>query len=72
MTYILIIYLEVYVMNKKKVYIVVKDGLVQDVFEDNGLDIEVVLCDLDSDEPEELAEIEAFVAQLPDFAKQVY
>lgn len=59
-------------MNKKKVYIVVKDGLVQDVFEDNGLDIEVVLCDLDSDEPEELAEIEAFVAQLPDFAKQVY
>ena len=59
-------------MNKKKVYIVVKDGLVQDVFEDNGLDIEVVLCDLDSDEPEELAEIEAFVAQFPDFAKQVY
>ena len=59
-------------MDKKKVYIVVKDGLVQDVFEDNGLDIEVVLCDLDSDEHEERAEIEAFVAQLPDFAKQVY
>lgn len=59
-------------MNKKRVHIVVKDGLVQEVYAEFGLDVEVMLHDLDNDDAEELAETEAWVAQLPDFAKLVY
>ncbi len=58
---------------KKKVHIVVEGGLVQSVYAENGLDIDVVIHDLDArDDEEEFAETEAYVAQLPDFAKQVY
>lgn len=58
---------------KKKVHIVVEGGLVQSVYAENGLDIDVVIHDLDvRDDEEEFAETEAYVAQLPDFAKQVY
>ncbi len=57
----------------KRVHIVVEGGLVQAVYAENGLDVDVVIHDLDAQDDEEaFAETEAFVAQLPDFAKQVY
>lgn len=58
---------------KKRVHIIVEDGLVQAVYAEFGLDVDVMIHDLDAcDGAEEFAETEAFVAQLPDFAKQVY
>lgn len=59
-------------MNKKKVHIVVQDGLVQAVYAECGLNIEVELLDLDYDDAEERVEIEASVEQLRDTAVQVY
>ena len=59
-------------MDKKKVHIIVQHGLVQAVYADNGLDIEVVIHDLDNDNEEELVETKAFVKQLPDIAHQIY
>lgn len=56
----------------KKVHIVVRHGLVQAVYAEHGLDVDVVLYDLDADNEEEWLEAEATVAQLPEFAKQVY
>jgi hypothetical protein len=38
---------------KKTIHIVVKDGLVQAVYADKDLDIDVVLYDLDTDDNEE-------------------
>lgn len=38
---------------KKTVHIVVKDGLVQAVYADNDLDVEVVLYDFDTEDKEE-------------------
>lgn len=58
-------------MFTKKVHIVVKDGLVQEVYAEN-VDVEVVIHDLDTDDYEQLNLIEKDVAQLPDFAKKVY
>lgn len=56
---------------KKTVHIVVQDGLVQEVYAE-GVAVEVVLYDLDIDDPDMKAEVEAVVAQLPDFAKKMY
>lgn len=58
-------------MEKKKIHIVVEAGLVQAVYAE-GVDAEVVLYDLDTDDYEQLNLIEKDVAQLPDFAKKVY
>ena len=38
---------------KKTVHIIVKDGLVQAVYADKDLDVDVVLYDLDTDDEEE-------------------
>ena len=38
---------------KKTVHIIVKDGLVQAVYADNDLDVEVVLYDFDTEDKEE-------------------
>lgn len=35
-------------MEKKKVHIVVQDGLIQDVYVDAPLDVDIVIYDLDS------------------------
>ena len=60
-------------MNKKKVHIIVHHGLVQAVYADFGLDVDVMLHDLDTEDEEEFVETEEFVTQLlPAFAKQVY
>lgn len=59
-------------MSNKAVYIVVEDGLVQAVHASFGLNVDVVLVDLDTDDVEERLDAEAFVAQLPDFAEKVY
>lgn len=56
---------------KKVVHIVVQGGLVQDVFAEN-VDVEVVVYDLDTEDNEEYEELSKHVAQLPDFAKQVF
>ena len=56
---------------KKKIHIVVEAGLVQAVYAE-GVDVEVVLHDLDTDDYEQLNLIEKDVAQLPDFANKVY
>ena len=54
-------------MNKKKVHIIVHHGLVQAVYADFGLDVDVMLHDLDTDDEEEFVK-----NMLPAFAKQVY
>jgi hypothetical protein len=56
---------------KKRVHIVVQDGLVQEVYAEN-IDVEVMIHDLDETDCDVKANIEKFVAQLPDFAKKVY
>lgn len=58
-------------MEKNKIHIVVEAGLVQAVFVE-GVDAEVVLYDLDTDDREQLNLIEKDVARLSDFAKKVY
>ena len=64
-------------MNKPKIYIVVKDGLVQDVymhsvFGSYAAQAEVEICDLDTD-GEELADLQKFVTEdLPQFANHIY
>jgi hypothetical protein len=60
-------------MEKKKVHIVVHHGLVQAVWADEGVDIDVLIHDLDTEDEDEYTETEEFVSQLlPAFAKQVY
>ena len=56
---------------KKKVHIVVKDGLVQAVYAE-GVDVEVVVYDLDTDDNEEYDELSEAVGKLPDSAYRVY
>ena len=56
---------------KKVVHIVVQDGLVQEVWAE-GVDVEVVIHDLDETDCDVRDDIEKFVAQLPDFSKKVY
>lgn len=56
---------------KKMIYIVVQDGLVQEVYV-QGVDAEVTILDLDTDDYEQLNLAEKAVAQLPDFAKKIY
>lgn len=58
-------------MFAKKVHIVVKDGLVQEVYAE-GVEVEVLIHDLDETDCDVRDDIEKFVAQLPDFAKKVY
>lgn len=48
----------------KKVHIVVQDGLVQEVYVDNPLNVEVILYDLDTDNPAEYAEVKYDVDRL--------
>jgi hypothetical protein len=56
---------------KKRIHIVVKGGLVQDVYAE-GVDVEVVVYDLDTDDNDEYDELSKVVAQLPDFANRAY
>jgi uncharacterized Rossmann fold enzyme len=58
-------------MSTKKVHIIVKDGLVQEVYAEN-VEVEVVIHDLDTDDYEQLNLIERDVFLLPGFAKKVY
>jgi hypothetical protein len=55
---------------KKTVHIVVKDGLVQEVFAEN-VDVDVVLYDMDCEDAVEF-EYDAAVAMLRKTAKKVY
>lgn len=57
-------------VKKPTVHIVVKDGLVQEVFAEN-VDIEVVLYDLDGDDAVEL-EHDIAIAMLRKTTKKVY
>ena len=41
----------------KKVHIVVQDGLIQEVYIDKPLDVEVIIYDLDTTDPIEYAEV---------------
>lgn len=56
---------------RKTVHIVVQDGLVQEVYAE-GVDVEVVIHDLDETDCDVRDDIEKFVVQLPDFTKKVY
>ena len=58
-------------VRRKTVHIVVKDGLVQEVYAEN-VDVEIVIHDLDETDYDVRDDIEKFVAQLPDFTKKVY
>ena len=54
---------------KKTVHIVIEGGCVVDAYAD--CDIDVVVYDLDTTDPDMKAEIEKSVAQLADFAHEV-
>ena len=56
-------------MKKKTVHIVIQNGCVIDAFADT--DVDVIVYDFDTQDPEMLAEVEKAVAQLPDFAHEV-
>jgi hypothetical protein len=49
-------------MDKKKVHIVVHKGLVQAVWADEGLEVEVMIHDLDTEDEDEFVETEEFVS----------
>lgn len=57
---------------KKTVHIVIKDGLVQDVYADNDLDVDVVLYDLDTEDNDEYDKLTEALAQLRESTKRVY
>lgn len=61
-------------MEKPTIYIVVEDGLVQDVFVKApwAANAEVVLCDKDTTDPAERNIVDKMVKQLPDIAHHVY
>lgn len=65
-------------MNKPAIYIVVKDGLVQDVYMHSvfgtyAAQADVTICDLDTDNEEERADMQKFVYEdLPQFANHIY
>ena len=61
-------------MEKPTIYIVVEDGLVQDVFVKApwAADTEVVLCDKDTEDSVERAIVDKLVKQLPDIAHHIY
>ena len=54
---------------KKTVHIVIEGGCVIEAYADT--DVDVVVYDLDTQDPEMKDEIERAVAQLPDFAHEV-
>lgn len=57
---------------KKTVHIVVQNGLVQAVYADKGLDIEVVLYDLDTEDNEEYDKLYDEVEKLHVSTAKVY
>ena len=61
-------------MEKPVIYIVVEDGLVQDVFVKApwAADATVIICDKDTVDPVEGEDVSAFVERLPDIAHHVY
>lgn len=56
----------------RQVHIVVRRGLIEAIYADKSLHVDVVIHDLDTDDEEEWLETEAVVAQLPEFTKQIY
>ena len=59
-------------MDKKKVHIVVRDGLIQAVYADKGLDVDVEILDMDTEDEAENNEVCAAIMKLFDFATMIY
>ena len=61
-------------MEKPTIYIVVENGLVEDVFVKApwAADAEVVICDKDTTDHEERVVVDKLVERLPDIAHHVY
>lgn len=61
-------------MTKPTIYIVVEDGLVQEVYvrAPFGANTDVVICDLDTTETEECKANEKLQSELQDIAHKVY
>ena len=57
---------------KKTIHIVVKDGLVQEVYVDDDLDAEVFVYDLDTDDNTEYDKLYEEVDQLRKSGKSIY
>lgn len=57
---------------KKTIHIVVKDGLVQEVYIDDDLDAEVFVYDLDTDDNTEYDKLYEEVDQLRKSGKSIY
>ena len=57
---------------KKKVHIIVQHGLVQAVYADNGLDVDVEILDMDTEDEVENNEVCAAIAKLSEFATMIY
>ena len=51
-------------MARSNIHIVVQDGLIQEVYLEKPLDADVVIHDLDTDVPDELAQIKKSVDNL--------
>lgn len=51
-------------VTRKSVHIVIKDGCVIEAFADEGVDVDIIVYDFDTQDPEMLAEIEESVAAL--------
>lgn len=61
-------------MEKPIIYIIVQEGLVQDVFVKApwGANAEVIICDMDNDHPIEQILNNNMIKQLPEIAHHVY
>ena len=61
-------------MEKPTIYIVVENGLVEDVYVQApwGADADVVICDKDTTDHEEKVIVDNLVKQLPDLAHHIY
>ena len=61
-------------MEKPTIYVVVKDGLVQDVYVKApwAADADVVICDKDTTDPEEYKVVTNMVKRLDEIAHHVY
>lgn len=51
-------------VTRKSIHIVIKDGCVIEALADEGVDVDLIVYDLDTQDPDMLAEIEESVAAL--------
>lgn len=58
-------------ITRKSVHIIIKDGCVVEAFADTGVDVDVIVYDLDTQDPEMRAEVEASIKALKTNAEEI-